>query len=80
MINQPVKKSFDENGNKIYTSDVTPQFPNRASRRNILQKSTRNLMFEKDPHIWHVQKVFNKKQQKTIQILHLTKPILGINY
>ena len=79
-MNQPIKKSFDENGNKVYTGDTVPQFPNRQSRRNILQKSTRNLMYGKDPFVWHIQKVFNKKQDKVIQILHLTKPIRGINY
>jgi len=80
MQNQPIKKSFDENGNKTYTGDMVSQFPNRKERRNIFQKSTRNLMFGKDPHIWRVQSVFNKKQNKQIAILHLTKPILGLNY
>lgn len=79
-MNQPIKKAFDENGNKVYTGDAVSQFPNRQSRRNILQKQTRNLMYGKDARIWHIQKVFNKKQDKVIQILHLTKLIQGINY
>jgi hypothetical protein len=79
-MNQPIKKSFDENGNKVYTGNAVPQFPNKQSRKNRLQKSTRNLMFNKDLHLWHIQTVFNKKQNKEIKILHLTKPILSINY
>ena len=79
MKNQPIRKSFDENGNKFYTGDSVSQFPNRVSRRSILQKQTRNLMFGKDPHVWHIQKVFNKKQEKEIQILHC-KPVRGVTY
>jgi hypothetical protein len=73
MKNQPIRKAFDENGNKIYTGDIVSQFPNRASRRNILQKSTRNLMYGKDPHVWHIQQIGPKK------ILHC-KPVRGVTY
>lgn len=83
-MNVPVRKHLDEKGNKTYTGDIISLHPNRRQRRKMLQKQERNPLFMTTFHTNttrtnngmtllfknHVQKVFNKKKNKFITILH----------
>lgn len=83
-MNEPVKKFINSENKKEYEGDLISKFPNRKQRRLPIQKSNRNPVFGVNCHTNStktdvgttllyknfIQRVFNKKKNKFITILH----------
>jgi len=83
-MNTPVRKHLDSDNKVFYTGDLIPSFPNRKARRKAIQKQERNPLFMVRTFINttrtdkgttmlfknHIQKVFNKKKNKFLTIVH----------
>ena len=65
--NIPVRK--DALG-KIVVGSYDRHFPNRRTRREMIQKKANNPMFGLSTHTHYTQKVYNKKKDRVITIVH----------
>jgi hypothetical protein len=80
IMNQPLRKSYNEKGDKVYIGDFQSVSPNRKQRRLALQKDERNTFGIKPfwtrvlpnglEYLDYVQRVWDKKLEVFKRIVH----------